>query len=39
MLFDIAEVFAEPQDYVCIWRDGELYIEPLAAMSATASAA
>jgi hypothetical protein len=23
-----------PEAYVCVWRDGELYIEPIAATSA-----
>jgi hypothetical protein len=35
MLFDIAELFAEPEAYVCVWRDGELFIEAIATPCAT----
>ena len=31
MLLDIVSLCAEPEAYVCVWRDGELYIEPVAA--------
>lgn len=27
MLNDIFDLISEPGDYVCTWRDGELYIE------------
>jgi hypothetical protein len=37
MFSDIAELFADPEAYVCTWRDGELYIESVAARSAVAS--
>lgn len=26
MLGDITDVFANPEAYVCMWRDGELYV-------------
>ncbi len=31
MLPDIADLLTQPLAYVCAWRDGELYIEPVAA--------
>ncbi len=31
MLFDIVALCIEPEAYVCVWRDGELFIEPVAA--------
>jgi len=31
MLFDLIDLFERPGSYVCIWRDGELYVEPFAA--------
>ncbi len=31
MLTDMIDLFTEPQSYVYIWRDGELYVEPLTA--------
>jgi hypothetical protein len=27
MLLDLAELLLEPDAYVCIWRNGELFIE------------
>jgi hypothetical protein len=30
MLIEIADVFAQPESYVCIWRDGELYVRAVA---------
>jgi hypothetical protein len=28
MLSDMVAVCTNPEAYVCVWRDGELYIEP-----------
>lgn len=28
MLFNLIDLLAQPEKYVCVWRDGELYIEP-----------
>lgn len=28
MLTAITDLLGEPEAFVCIWRDGELYIEP-----------
>jgi hypothetical protein len=30
MLVDLIDILTEPDVYVCVWRDGELYIEPAA---------
>ena len=30
MLFDLIQLLSQPEEYVCNWRDGELYIEPVA---------
>ncbi len=30
-MLDFADVLLDPDAYVCIWRDGELYVEPLTA--------
>ncbi len=35
MLLDIADLFLDPEAYVCVWRDGELYVEPLATLTAS----
>jgi hypothetical protein len=29
MLFNLVDPLARPEAYVCLWRDGELYIEPI----------
>ena len=29
MLFDLLQLLSQPEEYVCNWRDGELYIEPV----------
>ncbi len=34
MLYDILDVLRDPEAYVCIWRDGELHIEPVEPSSA-----
>ncbi|MES0403384.1 MAG: hypothetical protein ABUJ93_07750 [Hyphomicrobium sp.] len=34
MLFDLFDLLMRPDAYVCVWRDGELYIEPAAEISA-----
>ncbi len=31
MLYDLVTLLESPDAHVCIWRDGELYIEPTAA--------
>jgi len=31
MLSDLIDLLDSPDAHVCIWRDGELYIEPAAA--------
>ena len=30
MLFDLIDLLMRPEAYVCVWRDGELYVEPAA---------
>lgn len=30
MLFNIIDLLMRPEAYVCMWRDGELYVEPIA---------
>jgi hypothetical protein len=35
MLLDIADIVLEPEAYVCVWRDGELYVELLATLTAS----
>jgi len=34
MLFDLFDLLMRPEAYVCVWRDGELYVEPVAEISA-----
>jgi hypothetical protein len=29
MLFDLIDLLTRPEAYVCMWRDGELYVEPV----------
>ncbi len=29
MLFNLVDPLMRPEAYVCLWRDGELYIEPV----------
>ncbi len=29
MLFDLFDLLMRPEEYVCVWRDGELYVEPI----------
>ena len=29
MLFDLIDLLMRPEAYVCTWRDGELYVEPI----------
>ena len=29
MLFNLVDPLTRPEAYVCLWRDGELYIEPI----------
>ena len=36
MLFDLIQLLSRPEEYVCSWRGGELYIEPVAATVASA---
>ncbi len=31
MLYDLIDLLESPDSHVCIWRDGELYIEPAVA--------
>jgi hypothetical protein len=31
MLFNLIDLLTLPEQYVCVWRDGELYVEPVAA--------
>lgn len=33
----LIDLLNRPEAYVCVWRDGELYVEPVAAISATAT--
>jgi len=35
MLFNLFDLLTRPEEYVCVWRDGQLYVEPVAATSAT----
>jgi len=35
MLFNLIDLLTRPEEYVCVWRDGELYVEPVAAISGT----
>ena len=35
MLFDLIDLLMRPEAHVCTWRDGELYVEPVAAISGT----
>ena len=30
MLFDLIDLVSNAEDYVCTWRNGELYIQPVA---------
>ena len=34
MLFELIQLLLEPDEYVCSWRDGELYIVPVEASAA-----
>ncbi len=34
MLFDLIDLLMRPDAYVCTWRDGELFVEPVPATSA-----
>ena len=34
MLFNLIDLLTRPEAYVCVWRDGELFVEPVAATSA-----
>jgi hypothetical protein len=34
MLFSLIDVLTRPEEYVCVWRDGELYVEPVPAIPA-----
>jgi hypothetical protein len=34
MLLHILALCLEPEAYECVWRDGELYIQPAAAVAA-----
>ncbi len=29
MLFDLIDLLMQPEAYVCVWRDGELFVEPV----------
>ncbi len=29
MLFNLVDPLTRPEAYVCTWRDGELYIQPM----------
>jgi hypothetical protein len=29
MLFNLVDPLTRPEAYICTWRDGELYIEPV----------
>ena len=33
MLLSLIDVLTRPEEYVCVWRDGELYVEPVTAPS------
>ncbi len=35
MLFDLIQLLLAPDNYVCCWRDGELFIESVEASAAT----
>jgi len=37
MLFDLLDLLMRPEAYVCVWRDGELYVEPLTEIIAEAA--
>ena len=37
MLFDLIDLLMRPDAYVCTWRDGELFVEPVPATSAAAT--
>lgn len=37
MLSNLVDFLAQPNDYICVWRDGELYIEPAAPFLNTAA--
>ncbi len=39
MLLDLAELLLEPDAYVCVWRNGELFIEAVAQDDVLAQAA
>ena len=29
MLFNLTDILTRPEEYVCAWHDGELYVEPV----------
>ena len=33
MLFSLINLLTRPEAYECVWREGELYVEPVAANS------
>ena len=34
MLFSLIDLLTRPEESVCVWRDGELFVEPIPAISA-----
>jgi hypothetical protein len=34
MLFSLIDALTRPEEYVFVWRDGELYVEPVPTTSA-----
>lgn len=38
MLYPVLDFIRDPDDYVCHWRDGELFVEPLALTDASRAA-
>ena len=39
MLTDLLDLIASSEDYVCTWRNGELYIEPVTPFRLTPTSA
>ena len=37
MLFDLIDLLERPDAYVCAWRNGELFVEPISAASSAAT--
>ena len=33
MLFNLVDPLTRPEAYICTWRDGELYIEPVESLA------